>query len=252
MTRIDRDRITAIVGVGLLHGLLGYAFLTGLALDVVRQAGQSLKVFEIVEPPPPPPIEPPRPAMKPAPEREGAAAPPNLKSRPTPVIAPPPTIKLNVPTPIVAAPEATPLPPGPDPTAGNASQAGPGWGAGGQGVGTGSGASGFGAGGGGIARGAQHVSGELRNSDYPRTALRMGIEGTVTVRYTIAPDGFAERCVILQTSGSAELDQTTCRLIERRFRYRPARDASGRPVPQDLVKTYDWWLPTLRGERPGQ
>jgi periplasmic protein TonB len=227
MTGIDRDRVTAALGVGLLHALLGYAFLTGLALEAIKEAGRTMRVFDIVEPPPPPLPEPPRPADTPAPERKGAAAPPNLKSRPTPVVAPPPEIKLQVPSPIVAAPKTTPLPPGPDPTAGNANRAGSGWGAGGQGSGTGSGNAGDGSGGGGIAERARHIRGELRNSDYPRSALRMGIEGTVTVRF-------------------AELDQTTCRLIQRRFEYRPARDAAGRPVPQELIKTYDWWLPSKR------
>jgi protein TonB len=113
-------------------------------------------------------------------------------------------------------------------------------------VGTGSGTSGSGTGGGGGGRRAQQVRGELRNSDYPRTALRMGIEGTVTVRYTVLPDGRVTDCAILETSGSAELDGTTCRLIERRFEYRPALDGAGRPIPQELVKTYDWWLPSKR------
>jgi protein TonB len=79
----------------------------------------------------------------------------------------------------------------------------------------------------------------------------MGIEGTVKVRYTVTADGRATRCTILETSGFAELDQTTCRLIERRFRYRPALDAGGSPVPQDELKTYDWWLPERRRERRG-
>lgn len=246
MARIDRDRLTAALGVAVLHVLIGYAFLTGLALEVVREAGRSLKVFAITEPLPPPPFEQPRPVAKAAPEEEGAAAPPNLKARPTPVVAPPPEVKLPVPTPVVTAPQATPLPPGPDASAGASDRAGPGWGAGGQGMGTGSGSAGSGTGGGGGGRQAQHVRGALRNSDYPRTALRMGIEGSVTVRYTVRADGQVERCTILRSSGYSELDLTTCRLIERRFRYRPALDADGRPIAQDRVRTYDWWLPSKR------
>ena len=251
MTRIDPDRVKAALGVVLFHALLGYALLTGLAFDVVRAAGQSLKVFDIPEPLPPPPVEEERPAQQRTPEPEGAAAPPNLEARPTPVVAPPPRIKLEVPTPVVAAPEATPLPPGLDPSAGASDRSGPGWGAGGQGAGTGSGNAGTGTGGGGGGRRAQHVSGALRNSDYPRVALRNGIEGSVTVRYTVLGDGRVSGCAILETSGSAELDSTTCRLIERRFRYRPALDASGQAVPQQLVKTYDWWLPAKRLGRGG-
>lgn len=250
---MDGDRLKAMAGVALLHALLGYALLTGLASRVARDAGETLKLFDIAEPLPPPPIEEPRPAEARTPDPEGAAAPPNLEARPTPVVAPPPRIRLDVPTPVIAAPEATPLPPGPNPSAGASDRAGPGWGAGGSGVGAGSGAAGSGTGGGGGGRRAQQVRGELRNSDYPRTALRMGIEGTVTIRYTVLTDGRVTGCTILETSGSAELDGTTCRLVERRFEYRPALDATGQPIPQTMVRTYDWWLPSRRfgGSRSG-
>jgi protein TonB len=36
-------------------------------------------------------------------------------------------------------------------------------------------------------------------------------------------------CRVTRSSGSRALDSTTCRLIEQRFRFRPSRDALGRP-----------------------
>lgn len=241
MTGMDGDRVKAMAGVALLHAFLGYAFLTGLALDVVREAGTTLKLFEITEPAPPPPIEQSRPNEPETPDPEGAAAPPNIESRPTPVVAPPREIRLDVPTPVVTAPRPTPLPPGPDPTAGASDRAGPGWGAGGQGSGTGSGASGTGiGGGGGLGQPARHLSGRITNSDYPRHLERARIEGAVVVRFTALPSGRVADCTILRSSLVVELDDTTCALIEHRFRFRPALDVNGQPTPEEIVMTYYW------------
>ncbi len=241
------ERAKAAVIVAGLHGLLGYALITSLGESIVRQLGAELKVFEVRETPPPPPPAP-IPARSRTEARAGAASPVSLKAQPTPIIAPPPVLETM--SPVLAVPEPTPVPPGSDPDAGSSAREGPGTGAGGEGIGTGSGGQGDGTGGGGRRR-AERVAGNLLDSDYPRSALRMGIEGTVKVRYTVTADGRATRCTILETSGFAELDQTTCRLIERRFRYRPALDASGGPVPQDELKTYDWWLPERHRQKRG-
>lgn len=243
--QIDRDhgrKTGAALIVLALHGLLGYALLTGFQHTALRVIEVRLKVFDLPEPPPPP-LPKPRPAERPSPAPEAAASPADLKADPTPVVAPP--AMIEVPSPIVAAPEPLPVPDGNEADAGSSTREGPGSGAGGEGAGRGSGGQGSGTGGGGATR-AQRVSGSLLDSDYPRQALRMGIEGSVRVRFTVTEDGRVTRCTILETSGFALLDQTTCRLAERRFRYRPALDASGRPVPQDEVRTYDWWLPERR------
>jgi protein TonB len=162
------------------------------------------------------------------------------------VVAPPPEIRLDIPPPVIAAPVPTPIE-GSDPSAGAADVKGPGTGSGGQGTGTGSGnaGGGTGGGGGGGAR-AQLVRGRLMNEDYPRSALRAGIQGSVSVRFTVDTDGVARDCLVTRSSGNADLDTTTCRLIERRFRYRAARDAQGKPVPETIGKTYDWLLPLRR------
>jgi len=44
----------------------------------------------------------------------------------------------------------------------------------------------------------------------------------------------------MSTSGSAALDDTTCRLIQQRFRFAPARDGSGRPVRAWIVEQHEW------------
>src|SRR3712207_6241606 len=102
----NTDRLKAAAGVAAFHALLGYAFLTGLGTEVVTKVSESLEVFD-VRAEPPPPIEQPRPASARLPEKEGAAAPPNLKSKPSPVVAPAPKIRLQVPPPVVTAPVAS-------------------------------------------------------------------------------------------------------------------------------------------------
>ena len=228
----NKDRIWAIAGVVAVHGLLAYALLSGLAMRVSERASDSLKLVDIVlpEPPPPPPPPPPAEASKPKSE----PSPPNLKAVPSPVVAPPPRVRIPAPSPVVAAPVAST---GSASSAGASTVAGPGTGAGGLSSGLGGG----GAGGGG-GRPAQLIHGRLLDSDYPVNAKRAGIEGAVAVRFTVRPDGRVGGCEVVKSSGSAELDGVTCLLIERRFRYRPARDAQGRAIAEVTTKLYTWGL----------
>ena len=53
--KMSGGKIGAIVIVALIHVALGYAFITGLASNFVKQATQKLDTFNVDEPPPPPP-----------------------------------------------------------------------------------------------------------------------------------------------------------------------------------------------------
>lgn len=244
-TSWNRDRIGAAAGVAALHALLFYVLLAGLASRIPDRIADDFKVFDVAQEPVPPPIvEPPAPETQ-AKEPEGAASPPNIKSKPTPVVAPPPEVRLKVPPEVVTAPKALPVPPGNDPTAGSSSVAGPGTGTGGTGTGTGSGGSGTGTGGGGDGGGgkAQRVRGTLSYDVLPREARLRRARGSVAVRYTVTRSGSVVGCSVLKSSGDPDLDRATCPQIERRFRYRPATDASGRPV-STTVSTVFTWIPT--------
>ena len=46
---MSSSRITAIVIVALLHALLGYALVTGLAYNVVKKMAKDLKTFNVEE-----------------------------------------------------------------------------------------------------------------------------------------------------------------------------------------------------------
>jgi periplasmic protein TonB len=243
-SRKQRDRLVAIIAVAALHAVLGYALVTGLAFETVQKVSDNLKVFDVQEEPPPPPIEEPVPEKKDD-AAQGAASAPNIKSRPTPVVAPPPKVKQKVRSPVVSVPEKTPVPTGSDPSAGNAPVAGPGSGSGGEGIGTGSGGSGTGAGSGGSGMRAQRISGQFSSTrDYPPAARRAGAEGAVTVAYTVGTDGRVTGCRVTRSSGNADLDAATCRIIEQRFRYRPAQDAQGRATLDVAGTTFYWSLPS--------
>jgi protein TonB len=71
--------------------------------------------------------------------------------------------------------------------------------------------------------------------------LREGAVGTVSVRYRVETNGRPTGCTVTRSSGNRDLDETTCRLIERRFRYRPARDFRGRPVAETVSGRHRWW-----------
>jgi protein TonB len=239
LSKSPHERAKALAGVALLHILLGYAFITGLRGDFAAAPAEAMKLFEVAPEPPPPPVVTVAAARSHTPE--GAASPPSRKARPAPVVAPPPRIRLPAPPVLPVADKPSPLT-GSDRSAGAAPVDGPGSGAGGAGSGTGSGGSGTGLGSGG-ARRAERLSGRIANEDYPRAALRARAQGSVRVRYTVGADGRAGGCTVTRSTAGPDLDALTCRLVEQRFRYRPATDSSGRPIAEAVSKTYDWILP---------
>jgi protein TonB len=240
----QRDRIKSGVAVGALHALLAYAFLTGLGFDLPAELENQMKLFDVTEQPPPPPAEPAAPdtaeaeIAKPK-EAEGAASPANLRDTPTEIMVPKPEIRIPVPPPLVAAPIAGQ---GNQDAAGAAEVPGPGTGSGGQGTGLGSGERGSGTGGGGGGRGtlARWIKGRIYDSDDPRAPYEARRGNTVYLRFTIAPNGRVSDCTITRSSGNRNLDAVTCHLIMSRFRYRPARDARGRPIAQEVRGEHVW------------
>lgn len=223
-------------GVILFHMAVGYLLIVRSTLEVPLP-GESLVIFEVPPIAPKPPEEktedaPPARTLKPA----ATAAAPNRHARPKPVSAPPPKIVAQVPPPIVAAPVSGTAN---EAAAGAIDLPGPGTGSGGEGLGTGSGMAGSGTGGG---SGAKRIAGRIKDSDYPRAASRAQVGGTVVAHFDVGTEGRVSNCRVVQSSGNADLDETTCRLIEKRFRYQPATDAQGRPVPTVAGWRQDWWL----------
>lgn len=230
-----RERAGAALLTGGVVAALGYALVMGLAFHGAPQAVQGALATFTVTPDPPPPervVPPPKKIHR----ASGKASPPNLRSKATEVTAPVPILQVAPPPPIVVAP----LPNiGVQATSGASDRPGPGTGAGGIGNGNGAGGDGDGDGS-GWERVPRLVTGRIKGSDIPEPILDTGFQGVVSVRYRVETNGHVTNCRIARSSGSALMDQATCRAIEKRFRYDPWRDAAGRPVASTVLRDQQW------------
>ena len=59
----------------------------------------------------------------------------------------------------------------------------------------------------------------------------------------IGPDGRVTNCAVTQSSGSATLDNATCRIMRSRARYTPARNPRGQAVADRDRGAVTWRLP---------
>ncbi len=153
----------------------------------------------------------------------------------------------------VSAPR-NPLPrPSPAPRAastGTANQSGAlrdgdGTGAGGQGDGTGSGRSGQGRVGEAVS-GPSVRSGRIDTArDFPipegGRAVRYGT--SVTVHFTVTPDGRATNCSVSRPGPDAATNALVCPLVIERIRFNPALDAGGNTVPARYGWRQDFFRP---------
>ena len=220
-----RERAVALAFVLIVQLALGIALWRGLRLDLARPGDVVQRLVEIGVPPPPPvvDIQQTRPRKY---EHRSAAAP---KAAPAPIGGSP------GPTPAHAPPSVTPViaiaptvaPSGGGAGSGPASGAGAGGGTGGQGYGGDDGGTDL-----------ELISGELRDSDFPKSLRRAGISARVTATFTVQVNGRAAGCRVSRSSGYPEMDAAVCRVIEKRFVFRPRMDRSGRPVPEEV--DWDW------------
>ena len=75
------------------------------------------------------------------------------------------------------------------------------------------------------------IRGDFSYGDIPQPLREQGFRGQVGMRFVIDVDGRAKNCRIVRSSGSRLMDQSACRALEQRFRFTPARDEQGQPVP---------------------
>ena len=237
------DRLKSAAAVVALHALAGYALLNAFDIrtgEVVKSAFARLNVIDV---PIPPIVADDEPKMA-TPNPEGAASAANLKKTSGPREAPNRIVKTPIAKPVPAAPVAGK---GQENDAGAAKTPGVGTGAGGVGTGFGSGNGGDGTGGGGVASRTKLIGGRITNSDYPRSASVAKQGGTVTTHFSVGTDGRVNKCRVVKSSGNAAIDAATCRLIEQRFRYEPARNRVGQPISDVTGWQQTWWLE--RGKR---
>jgi protein TonB len=219
-----RPRWGTAAVVLLLHLVVVAALIRAFTPELAERAVRSMTraITVTVTPPPPPEPKPlPQPAPVPrkaAPRSAGAAGAPGRKA-PTraPAIAPP------VPLVVVAT--------SPAPVAAGASASGTASGAAGTGQGVGAGSTGAGTGGGGGAMPTVKIAGEIDSArDYPRAGRDLRVGSSVVIDLSVGLDGRVRGCRVLQPSPDPEAGPVTCELATKRFRFRPARDATGNPV----------------------
>ncbi|HYI49126.1 MAG TPA: energy transducer TonB [Allosphingosinicella sp.] len=212
---MSRGRLWAIISVAILHALLAYAFVSGLAYKFIKETSEDLKLVEVKEAPPPPPeVPPPPPPDQPTSPPMTAIESPIVRPSP-PVIATPPQI---TPPPIIvrpAPPAVTPPAPVPPPVRTVPPQ-----------------------------RARANLNSYFSADDYPAAALRGNDQGTTGFSLTIGPNGRVSECSVTASSGSAALDAATCRILRSRARYTPARDSSGNPTSGRDSGRVTWRLPT--------
>lgn len=202
---MSKNRLVAIIIVGLIHVALGYALITGLAISAVQEVVARVTTVDIDEPEPepveepPPPPEPdttPPPPVAPPPPINIAPAPPPIRVQPN---IPPPAPPARIVPP--AAPPAPPPAPPPPP-----SQARP------------------------VERDNFNRWAVRIQEAYPSRAIRRELEGNVGVSVVIGADGRVQSCSVAQSSGESILDEAACEGMERYARYEPALDAAGNPT----------------------
>lgn len=193
--KMSGNRMTALIIVALIHLVVGYALVTGLAYEGVREIMKKVTTVDIKKeeekkPPPPPPKPkdlPPPPIVAPPP-KVNLAPPPVVETVQTPPPAPPPIV--------LAPPPAAPPP----------SQA----------------------------RAATPKNakdwGRFAQDNYPPDALRAEKSGKVAVRVTVGPDGRVTGCTVTASSGTPSLDDGACKLMAKYGKFNPALDDAGNPT----------------------
>ena len=83
----------------------------------------------------------------------------------------------------------------------------------------------------------------VTTDDYPAQALREGRYGTSGTELQIGRDGRVRSCIIVASSGSADLDAVACARLTARARFRPARDRRGRAVEGTFNRRVVWMIP---------
>jgi protein TonB len=207
--QISGNRTLAIIMVLVIQFALGYAIVTGLAYNVIKKAGENLKVIDVEEQPPPPEEPPPPPK--------------DMPKVPPPPMTPPPLVRMQAPEPPIQVVEspvippvappviAPPRPPSPPPPR----QAEP-------------------------KSLVGNLQGLISSDDYPASALDNNEQGSVSVTLTVGPSGRVTGCSVGSSSASSTLNNATCRLLSARARFSPAQDGNGNPVTSTTTARITW------------
>lgn len=211
--------LTGFTVVVVLHIILGYALMNGLARKIVEVVKGPIetKIIEEVKPPPPPPPEnlppppkmaPPPPSFVPPPEVQIANPPPAPTISVTREAPPPaPPVAIAPPPAPVAAPPAPPV----------ARQAIP----------------------------ARIDVSSCEKPEYPAAATRAEATGTTKIRFTVDASGKVSKSELEKSAGSSRehrlLDRAAIEALSK-CPFKPGMDEQGKPVGAVAIVEYVWKL----------
>jgi TonB family protein len=78
--------------------------------------------------------------------------------------------------------------------------------------------------------------------DYPDLAVKEGRMGRARVRLNVSESGAASGCSVIASTGHADLDRMTCKILDERAQFKPARDVDGKATRSVIVTTVSWRL----------
>ncbi len=208
--------LTGLMVVVVLHVVLGWALLNGLARKIVEvvKAPIETKIIDEVKPPPPPPPENLPPPPKTAPPPPSFVPPPEVQiSNPAPAptitttqVAPPPQAPVTI-----APPPQAVAPPAP------ARQAVP----------------------------AKIDVSTCDKPEYPAAAARAEATGITKIRFTVDAQGKVSSAQVQKSSGSSRehrlLDRAAVDALSQ-CRFKPGVDEQGKPVGGTTLVDYVWQL----------
>jgi periplasmic protein TonB len=214
-----------LVGIGivvLMHLLLGWALVSGLARKVVEVIKNPIetKIIEEVRPPPPPPENLPPPPPKLAPPPPSFVPPPEVVVAPPPTPAPAITVQTTTPpppTPVTIAPAPAPAaPPAPAVaqapprlTQADASQCAP------------------------------------TGDDYPGAAVRADATGMTVIQFTVDATGKLVNSEVVKSAGPTREHRLLDGVARTKLsgcKFTPGRDAEGRAIGGTFKVEYVWKL----------
>jgi protein TonB len=206
---VSGNRVVALIIVAIIHLVVGYVLVTGLAYNSIKKAIERVTTIDVEEPPPPedtPPPPPPKnvppPPVAPPPPISIAVAPPPIRVQQEIPPVQQPVIRI---VPTAAPPPPKPVQPFPEPRGRPQS-----W---------------------------------VTDNDYPSRAIREEEQGTTRFSVTVGTDGRVQNCQVTGSSGFADLDQAVCRLITSRARFNPAKDSEGNPMTGSWSSSFRWQIP---------
>jgi TonB family protein len=88
---------------------------------------------------------------------------------------------------------------------------------------------------------ALQIGGSISERDYPKDALKRGIEGDVQVSFLVSAKGKVENCKGYSPDSDQNLVSGSCEVVNR-FKFRPARAENGNQIDEQRSQSFAWHI----------